>query len=365
MSGYISDSSKKDFGLPTAQVEAAKRATAQLQECADKLNTILIGQEEVIFNVLTTLAAGGNTNLVGNPGLGKSRLFENTGKVLGLDSQRIQFTSDLMPMDIIGTEVATKNENGETIFRLIEGPVFTQLLMADEINRAAPRTQSAMLQAMQDKKVTISAVDHFLKQGFNVVATQNPIEQEGTYPLPEAQMDRFLTQIHIKNTTAANEKKFVHDVTTDSFEAYQELCRREAAGEDILKRIKGDNAAEVEAVLGKTDLYKIQRLVRTLPVGDEFMDKLIALGRATRPENSDDMAVKVAWGPGPRAQIAFMLAARARALIDGRLSPNVSDLKALAAPILGHRMALTHGARAKKETVEDTIKTAVDRTLKL
>lgn len=354
--------------LPDEQLRAVKAASEKLQECLDKLNGILIGQEDVIYNVLTSLVAGGNVNLVGAPGLGKSKLFENTGSVLGLSSKRIQFTADLMPMDIIGTEVEDFDENGKKTFRLIEGPVFTQLLMADEINRAAPRTQSAMLQAMQDKKVTVGAVDHFLNQGFNVVATQNPIEQEGTYPLPEAQMDRFLMQINIENTTADNEKIFVKDVTSSSFDSYRELLEREANGEDILQRIKGDNAAQVAAVLGPTDLVKMRALAKTLPIGEQFLDRAIHLGRAVRNDNDeahDDVKQKVAWGAGPRAQIAFVQAARARALIDGRGVPNVQDLAALAKPVLRHRMALQHTARARGDSLEGVIEGAVKRTLNL
>lgn len=354
--------------LPDEQLHAVKAASEKLQQCVDKLNGILIGQEDVIYNVMTSLVAGGNVNLVGAPGLGKSKLFENTGAVLGLSSKRIQFTADLMPMDIIGTEVEDVDENGKKMFRLIPGPVFTQLLMADEINRAAPRTQSALLQAMQDKKVTIDGKDYFLKQGFNVLATQNPIEQEGTYPLPEAQMDRFLMQINIQNTTADNEQKFVSDVTSASFDSYRELERREAAGEDILERIKGDNAAQVEAVLGSTDLVKMQALAKTLPVGAGFLESAINLGRSVRNDNDevhDDVKSKVAWGAGPRAQIAFVQAARARALIDGRGVPNVQDLKALAKPVLRHRMALEHVARARGDNLDDIIDGAVERSLKL
>lgn len=365
MSGLQSDS---NGDLSELQVKYVEEAHAKLSRCLEAMGNVLVGQQTVNSNILTTLVAGGNANLIGLPGLGKSRLFENLGPVLGLDSQRIQFTSDLMPMDILGTEVEHIDENGEKGFKLIKGPVFTQLLMADEINRAAPRTQSALLQAMQEKKVTLNGREYFLKQGFNVVATQNPIEQEGTYPLPEAQMDRFLTQITISNTTAEDEKNFIRKVTSNSFADFEALVKREAAGEDILQRTQGDNAAVVEAILNDTDLIKYQLLARTMPMGDKLYNKLINLVRAARPDSDtahEDVKQNVSWGPGPRAQIAFMQAARARALIDGRFAPNDSDLKALAKPVLAHRMSLSHAARARGVTLDNIIDGVVKRELKL
>jgi len=286
----------------------------------------------VIEETLTTLLAGGHLLLIGVPGLGKTRLVETLGAVFGLQSSRVQFTPDLMPADILGSEVLEESEGGRRSFRFIKGPVFCQLLMADEINRASPRTQSALLQAMQEHRVSVAGEYHQLPTPFHVLATQNPLEQEGTYPLPEAQLDRFLMQVDV---------------------SYPDL----AAERDILVKTTGVDASKPEQVMDPDALMAGQRLVRQVPVGESVAEAILELVRAGRPESSDIETVRehVSWGPGPRASQALMLAVRARAVLEGRLAPSVDDVMALAHPVLRHRMALTFAARAEGVTIGSVI----------
>ena len=313
----------------TAQID---RLVADLALAKAAIGRRIFGQDRVIELALTALLAGGHALLIGVPGVAKTRLVGTIGAVLGLDTKRVQFTPDLMPSDIIGAEVLEESEDGKRAFRFIRGPVFTQLLMADEINRASPRTQSALLQAMQERQVTVAGATHDLPRPFQVLATQNPIEQEGTYPLPEAQLDRFLLSIDVAYPDAAAERAMLIATT-------------------------GIRDAEAEAILTRDRLLEAQTLVRRLPVGDAIVDAILRLTRGARPETPASEAIRahVAWGPGPRAGQAFMLAARARALIEGRLAPSPADIAALAQPILGHRMALTFGARAEGVTIADVI----------
>ncbi len=302
------------------EIEAAGERIAQVRH---EVGRVIFGQESVIDEVLITILAGGHALLVGVPGLAKTRLVETLSKVLGLNERRIQFTPDLMPADITGSEVLEEDETGRRSFRFIPGPVFCQLLMADEINRASPRTQSALLQAMQEKQVSVAGTRHPLPAPFHVLATQNPIEQEGTYPLPEAQLDRFLLQIDVSYPDREAEKSMLL-ATTGSVEA------------------------KAQAVMNGNELIAAQQLVRRLPVGESVLDAILNLVRGARPETSTSANLKdhVAWGPGPRASQALMLAVRARALLQGRLAPSVDDVVALAPPVLRHRMALTFAARA-------------------
>jgi MoxR-like ATPase len=296
-----------------------------------RIGRIIFGQQDVIDETLITLLAGGHVLLIGFPGLGKTRLVETLGTVLGLDDKRVQFTPDLMPADILGSEILEDSEGGR-VFRFIRGPVFCQLLMADEINRASPRTQSALLQAMQEKQVSVAGQNQPLPKPFHVLATQNPLEQEGTYPLPEAQLDRFLMQV---------------DVGYPS----------EAAEREILVATTGATTETPEQVIDAEELMAAQSLVRRIPVGETVVQAILNLVRAGRPSESDlpEIRMHVAWGPGPRASQALMLASRARALLDGRYSPSVDDVLALAKPVLRHRMALTFAARADGVTVDDII----------
>ena len=299
-----------------------------LADVRGSIGRVIFGQRQVIDETLITLLAGGHALLIGVPGLAKTRLVQTLGTVLGLDDKRVQFTPDLMPADILGSEVLEESETGKRSFRFIRGPVFCQLLMADEINRASPRTQSALLQAMQEHHVSVAGQSHALPGPFHVLATQNPLEQEGTYPLPEAQLDRFLMQVDI---------------------GYPDL----EAERQIILRTTGVDAPEPQRVLTADDLATAQKLVRQVPVGESVVNAILKLVRAGRPETSDIPEVKdqVAWGPGPRASQALMQAVRARALLQGRLAPSVDDVIALARPVLQHRMALSFGARADGHTL--------------
>jgi MoxR-like ATPase len=288
----------------------------------------------VVEHTLITLLSGGHALLVGVPGLGKTKLVETLGSVLGLDARRVQFTPDLMPADIIGSEVLEEAEGGRRAFRFLPGPVFCQLLMADEINRASPRTQSALLQAMQEQRVAVAGHVHPLPVPFHVLATQNPIEQEGTYPLPEAQLDRFLLEVEITYPDEAAERAMLL-ATTGSLDA---------------RPVQALTAAELIAA---------QALIRRIPVGEGVLDAILRLVRGARPEHSADPMIRkqLAWGPGPRAAQALMLATRARAVLDGRLAPSIEDVLALAQPVLRHRMALNFSARAEGVQVADVIET--------
>jgi MoxR-like ATPase len=313
--------SSTDNAAPVAKEFEAIGADLGLARA--EVQRIIHGQDNVIDAALITLLSGGHALLVGLPGLGKTRLVESLGVILGLNTRRVQFTPDLMPSDILGSEVLEEDERGTRAFRFIKGPVFAELLMADEINRASPRTQSALLQAMQERHVTIAGERHDLPSPFHVLATQNPLEQEGTYPLPEAQLDRFLMQIDITYPDLTSEKRILYETT-------------------------GTEDAMPKAVLDAKGLIRAQQLVRRMPVGDAVVDALLKLVRSARPgEGGANLSGTIMWGPGPRASQAFILAIRARALLDGRMAPSLDDVKALAEPILKHRMALSFAARAE------------------
>lgn len=298
----------------------------------EALGRVIFGQDEVIGLTLTALAAGGHGLLVGAPGLAKTLLVTSIGDALGLSSKRVQFTPDLMPGDILGSEVLEENEDAKRVFRFIKGPIFCQLLMADEINRASPRTQSALLQAMQEQFVTVAGESHQLPEPFHVLATQNPIEQEGTYPLPEAQLDRFLMQIDVPFPDEASERRMLAETTT---------------GKSIT----------LDAALSPVELRQVQDMVRAMPIGEQVIDAILNLVRTARPgpDAGDRVNKLVAWGPGPRASQALSLAARAYALIEGRPAPSLDDIRHLAGPILKHRMSLNFSARAEGITIDDFI----------
>jgi MoxR-like ATPase len=312
-------------------VAEAEKALADISKARVGVGRVIFGQESVVERTLVALIAGGHALLVGVPGLAKTKLVETLGIVLGLDARRIQFTPDLMPSDILGSEVMEQDDNGRRSFRFIPGPIFAQLLMADEINRASPRTQSALLQSMQEYHVTVAGARHDLPAPFHVLATQNPLEQEGTYPLPEAQLDRFLMQIDVPYPEIEAERRILLETT-------------------------GVDDARAENALTPERLKEIQLLIRRMPVPETVVEAILALVRSARPgQGSADTDKHVAWGPGPRASQALTLCARARALYDGRLAPSVDDVKALAEPVLQHRMALTFAARAEGMTVRDVI----------
>ncbi len=323
--------------LAGAPVAAAERVLEQIGRARAAVSTVIFGQEQAVEQALVTLLAGGHGLLVGVPGLAKTKLVETLGRVLGLDERRVQFTPDLLPADILGSEVLEETADKKRVFRFVKGPIFAQLLMADEINRASPRTQSALLQAMQEYHVSVAGERHDLPRPFHVLATQNPLEQEGTYPLPEAQLDRFLLQIDVDYPDRASERRILLETT-------------------------GDRIVEARKTLFADDLIAAQRLVRQLPVGDKVVDAILDLVRSARPGEGDaEIAPHVSWGPGPRAAQALMLATRARALLSGRLSPSLDDVAALAAPALRHRMALTFAARAQGRTIAELVDRLVAR----
>jgi len=318
-----------------AEVEALGARVASVRA---QIGRAIFGQQQVVDETLITLLSGGHVLLVGVPGLGKSKLVETLATVLGLASKRVQFTPDLMPADILGSEVLDESADGRRSFRFVPGPVFCQLLMADEINRASPRTQSALLQAMQEQRVAVGGVEHPLPRPFHVLATQNPIEQEGTYPLPEAQLDRFLLEVRV---------------------SYPDLAAERA----MLVATTGPAEAKPIQALTAEELMAAQALIRRVPVGESVVEAILKLVRGGRPETADDETIRkhVAWGPGPRAAQALMLASRARALLDGRLAPSIDDVIALAPPVLRHRMALNFSARADGVALSDVIGRLVER----
>jgi MoxR-like ATPase len=305
----------------------------QLGRARDSINRRFIGQRNVVDLTLTAMLCGGHALLIGLPGLGKTRLVDTLSTVMGLKGSRVQFTPDLMPADILGSEVLEAAPDGSRAFRFIEGPIFCQLLMADEINRASPRTQSALLQAMQEREVTIAGAHRKLGMPFHVLATQNPIEQEGTYPLPEAQLDRFLVQVPVEYPDRDTER-------------------------DILIATTGIDEDEAVQVFDAAALLAAQKVLRRMPVGEGVVEMILDLVRACRPGESEALPIvnaAVSWGPGPRAAQALMLTVRARALLDGRLAPSADDVAAMARPVLGHRMALSFAARARGETLDAVI----------
>ncbi len=313
-----------------SEIEALEN---KLQEAKSSITRRFIGQERVVDLTLTALLCGGHALLIGLPGLGKTRLVETLSTVMGLHGNRIQFTPDLMPADILGSEVLDTADDGSRHFRFIPGPIFCQLLMADEINRASPRTQSALLQAMQERTVTVAGEDRSLGEPFHVLATQNPIEQEGTYPLPEAQLDRFLVQIDVDYPDRQTER-------------------------DILLATTGVEEDDAHEIFTKEELLAAQVLLRRMPVGESVVELILDLVRAFRPEEagvSERVAETVAWGPGPRAAQALMMTVRARAMLQGRLAPNAEDVLDMARPVLSHRMALNFAARARGDSLADLI----------
>ncbi|MGI3211159.1 AAA family ATPase [Roseovarius tibetensis] len=310
----------------------------KLAEARQSITRRFVGQEQVVDLSLAALLSGGHGLLIGLPGLGKTRLVETLGTVMGLDTNRVQFTPDLMPADILGSEVLETSDDGARAFKFIEGPIFCQLLMADEINRASPRTQSALLQAMQERQVTVAGQNRPLTPPFHVLATQNPIEQEGTYPLPEAQLDRFLVQIEVPYPDRDTERA-------------------------ILVATTGIEDEEAHAVFTPAGLIDAQRMLRRMPVGETVMEAILDLVRACRPDDptaNDRIRESVAWGPGPRAAQALMLTVRARAMLQGRLAPDAGDVAAMAQPVLGHRMALNFAARARGDRLDALIARTVE-----
>ncbi len=329
---------KKSLDSSDALIDAIDQLSRNIAAAREGIGSVIYGQTRVVEETLITILAGGHLLLIGVPGLGKTRLVETLGKVFGLDERRVQFTPDLMPAEILGSEVLEESETGRRSFRFIKGPVFCQLLLADEINRASPRTQSALLQAMQEHRVSVAGLYHDLPSPFHVLATQNPLELEGTYPLPEAQLDRFFMQVDVNYPDAQAERQ-------------------------IMVYTTGVTETEPVQVMDYKTLIEAQRLVRHVPVGESVAEAILKLVRAGRPESTDieDVQKHVSWGPGPRATQALMLGVRARAVIEGRLAPSIDDVLALVHPILRHRMALTFAARAEGVTLGGIIDRLCER----
>ncbi|WP_053240048.1 AAA family ATPase [Pleomorphomonas koreensis] len=317
-------------------IAEADAAFARLEAVRAAVARVIFGQEAAVEAALVTLLSGGHGLIVGVPGLAKTKLVETLAVVLGLSERRIQFTPDLMPSDILGSEVLDQAADGSRSFRFIRGPVFAQLVMADEINRASPRTQSALLQAMQEHHVTVAGLRHDLPAPFHVLATQNPLEQEGTYPLPEAQLDRFLLEIDLDYPDRDTERRILIETT-------------------------GRDEATAERLLDDGELQRLQALVRRLPVGERIVEAILDLVRAARP--GADTSGDIAWGPGPRAAQSLMLAVRARALLTGRYAPSLDDVAALAVPVLKHRMALTFEARARRRSVAEVVGLILEKVI--
>ena len=318
-----------------AIIGLAENAVKDIAKAKTAIGKVIFGQPDVIEQSLITILCGGHALLVGLPGLAKTKLVETLGIVLGLAEQRIQFTPDLMPSDILGSEVLHQDKSGKRSFQFVKGPIFAQLLMADEINRASPRTQAALLQAMQEHHITIAGARYDLPAPFHVLATQNPLEQEGTYPLPEAQLDRFLMQINVDYPDLEAERRILFETT-------------------------GIEETKAKKALSTKRLVEIQNLVRRIPVGKSVVDAILELVRSARPNENATGDNKqfnefISWGPGPRASQALMLTVRARALLDGRLAPSVDDVLALAEPVLQHRMQLSFAARAEAVSIHDIL----------
>jgi MoxR-like ATPase len=312
----------------------------QLIAVRDAIHKVIFGQRTVVDQCLITLLAGGHAILVGVPGVAKTTLVEITAAVMGLEQKRVQATPDLMPSDILGSEVLDTAADGMRNFRFIRGPVFCQLLLMDEINRASPRTQAALLQAMQEQRVTIAGRNYNLPKPFHVFATQNPLEYEGTYPLPEAQLDRFMMQINISYPAREAEKQ-------------------------MLLSASGAERMIPHAVIDGDMLERAQQLAALLPVGHQVVDIILELVRRTRPDlnNLSEIAKHIHWGPGPRGAQALLKTARAKALLEGRLAPSIDDIRHLAVPVLEHRMQLTYAARADGMQISDIIRTTLDDIL--
>ncbi len=315
-------------------VELAKALHNSYEKIRRELARVIVGQDQVVEELLTTIFAKGHCLLVGVPGLAKTLLVSSFAQTLSLNFKRIQFTPDLMPTDITGTEVIQDDPTtGERKFKFLKGPIFANVILADEINRTPPKTQSALLEAMQERRVSVGGMDYHLDEPFFVLATQNPIEQEGTYPLPEAQLDRFMFMVLV-------------DYPSDDEET--EIIRRTTAGIDM----------KLEAVLSGPEVTQFQSLVRRVPAADSMLDYAKRLVRATRPKTDaapDFIKQWITWGAGPRASMNLILAAKARAILHGEFHVSWDDIKAVAKPVLRHRIILNFAAQAEGTTTDDII----------
>ena len=317
-------------------VRSAEQIAGNIRAAREAVSTVIFGQERVVENALVTILSGGHALLIGVPGLAKTKLVETLGITLGLDAKRVQFTPDLMPSDILGAEVLDESVSGKRSFRFISGPVFAQLLMADEINRASPRTQSALLQAMQEQHITVAGARHDLPKPFHVLATQNPLEQEGTYPLPEAELDRFMLKLRIDYPAEAEEQTLVRQVTR-------------SARSDML------DVANLRPLLKDKDVLALQRIASDLPIDDQVLDYAVRLARTTR--NWPGLAL----GAGPRASIALVRCGRARALLRGGEFVVPDDIKGCALAVLRHRVRLSPELDIEGLSVDQVLQQLLDQ----
>ncbi len=331
MTSSLKVSPSRDENRDLELLDQLATARAALNE---QIARRIIGQRDVVDNLVAAMLSGGHALLVGVPGLAKTLLVQTVAQALDLQFSRVQFTPDLMPSDITGTELLEEDHTtGRRFFKFVNGPVFANIVLADEINRAPPKTQAALLQAMQEHAVTAAGTTHRLPEPFFVLATQNPIEQEGTYPLPEAQLDRFMVQLTVGYPNREDEERMVSETTSD-------------------------RSVEVKPVLTGAQLSELLHLVRRLPAAPSIVSYAVKLARSTRPESPEASAqVKkyVSWGAGPRASQYLILGAKARAAMDGRAMPDLEDVAAMAAPVLGHRVVLNFQAEAEGVTAKTII----------
>jgi len=312
-----------------SDVKAVDELVKQFNVLKAEIGKVIIGQKEAVEFTLLSIFCGGHSLLIGVPGLAKTLLVNTVSSALGLHFKRIQFTPDLMPSDILGSEILDQNRQ----FKFIKGPIFSNIILADEINRTPPKTQAALLEAMQERSVTVSGNHYKLELPFFVLATQNPIEQEGTYPLPEAQLDRFMFSINLEYPT------FKEEV-------------------EVVKSTTGSVQQEVNAIFSSDDIIAIQKLIRKIPVTDNVIEYAVTLVGKTRPKSAEaTQMVKnyLDWGAGPRASQNLVLAAKAHAAVQGKYSPDIEDVKAVAIPILSHRIVKNYKAEAEGISVSDII----------
>ncbi|CAL2079839.1 MoxR family ATPase [Tenacibaculum sp. 190524A02b] len=307
-------------------VDALVKKYTQLQQ---EIGKVIIGQQEAVNFTLLSVFCGGHSLLIGVPGLAKTLLVNTVSSALGLNFKRIQFTPDLMPSDILGSEILDENRQ----FKFIKGPIFSNIILADEINRTPPKTQAALLEAMQERSVTVAGHHYKLDLPFFVLATQNPIEQEGTYPLPEAQLDRFMFSINLEYPTFEEEVQVVKNTTSEV-------------------------SQKVQSIFSASEIIEIQKLIRKIPVADNVVEYAVRLVGQTRPKSesaSEYVRNYIDWGAGPRASQNLILAAKAHAAVSGKYSPDIEDVQAVAVPILSHRIVKNYKAEAEGVTIKDII----------
>lgn len=324
----------------TDDLKIVEKIHKSFNQIKSELGKVIVGQDEIIEQLLIALYSKGHCLLIGVPGLAKTLIIKTLGEILGLDFSRIQFTPDLMPSDITGAEILEEDRTtGKKAFRFMKGPVFANIILADEINRTPPKTQSALLEAMQEYKVTTGGQTFQLDEPFFVLATQNPIEQEGTYPLPEAQLDRFMFSLWL------DYPKYNEEI---------EIVKRTTSGQDV----------KINSTVSKSDILQFQEIIKNIPVADNTIEYAVKLASATRREsqyNDEKLTDWIRWGAGPRASQYLILGSKVRALLHNRLSPEIDDVKAIASPVLRHRVVTSFSAEAEGVSIEKIISHIIDK----